>query len=391
MSRVKHYDYIIAGAGAAGMTLLWNLLNSSLRKKNILLIDRSLDPKNDKTWCFWADENVPYGDLIYHSWENLEVKAKGNRYVQSLSDYGYHCIRSVDHFSYIRDMAKSVNTVTMLEADIIGFTTSGERAKVDTSVGIFEADWIFQSAIKPPSLDRAVSDIRLKQHFLGWEIETPSPLFDPNKVTLMDFDVPQKNGVTFLYELPFQPNKSLIEYTLFSDKLLDEEEYTKGLELYIADKYSLKPGDFTIHRHEKGVIPMEDTRYPGWYTQRVMNIGTVGGLTKPTTGYTFTRIHHHSKQIIEALEQGNTPPVSNGSDYRFRVYDIMLLYLLQHHHETSIEIFNRLFQKNRFDRILQFLEEKTHIGQELGIFSTLPYTPFFKAIWKMKHRIFSGA
>ncbi len=373
------------------MTLLWNLLNSSLRKKNILLIDRSLDPKNDKTWCFWADENVPYGDLIYHSWENLEVKAKGNRYVQSLSDYGYHCIRSVDHFSYIRDMAKSVNTVTMLEADIIGFTTSGERAKVDTSVGIFEADWIFQSAIKPPSLDRAVSDIRLKQHFLGWEIETPSPLFDPNKVTLMDFDVPQKNGVTFLYELPFQPNKSLIEYTLFSDKLLDEEEYTKGLELYIADKYSLKPGDFTIHRHEKGVIPMEDTRYPGWYTQRVMNIGTVGGLTKPTTGYTFTRIHHHSKQIIEALEQGNTPPVSNGSDYRFRVYDIMLLYLLQHHHETSIEIFNRLFQKNRFDRILQFLEEKTHIGQELGIFSTLPYTPFFKAIWKMKHRIFSGA
>lgn len=373
------------------MTLLWNLLNSSLRKKNILLIDRSLDPKNDKTWCFWADENVPYGDLIYHSWENLEVKAKGNRYVQSLSDYGYHCIRSVDHFSYIRDMAKSVNTVTMLEADIIGFTTSGERAKVDTSVGIFEADWIFQSAIKPPSLDRAVSDIRLKQHFLGWEIETPSPLFDPNKVTLMDFDVPQKNGVTFLYELPFQPNKSLIEYTLFSDKLLDEEEYTKGLELYIADKYSLKPGDFTIHRHEKGVIPMEDTRYPGWYTQQVMNIGTVGGLTKPTTGYTFTRIHHHSKQIIEALEQGNTPPVSNGSDYRFRVYDIMLLYLLQHHHETSIEIFNRLFQKNRFDRILQFLEEKTHIGQELGIFSTLPYTPFFKAIWKMKHRIFSGA
>lgn len=255
-------------------------------------------------------------------------------------------------------MAKSVNTVTMLEADIIGFTTSGERAKVDTSVGIFEADWIFQSAIKPPSLDRAVSDIRLKQHFLGWEIETPSPLFDPNKVTLMDFDVPQKNGVTFLYELPFQPNKSLIEYTLFSDKLLDEEEYTKGLELYIADKYSLKPGDFTIHRHEKGVIPMEDTRYPGWYTQRVMNIGTVGGLTKPTTGYTFTRIHHHSKQIIEALEQGNTPPVSNGSDYRFRVYDIMLLYLLQHHHKHLLKFSIDCFKKTGSTEYYNSLKRK---------------------------------
>lgn len=391
MNKIKKFDYIIAGAGAAGMTLLWFMLHSSLRKKKILLIDRSLEPKNDKTWCFWADENIPYNDLIYHTWNNLEIKARGNTYIEELSKYSYHCVRSYDHFSHIKELAENSDTVTLLEADIKSFTNTGKRGKVDTTKGIFEADWIFQSAIKPPALKNAKSDIRLMQHFLGWEIETETPLFDADKVTLMDFDVPQKNGVTFLYELPFQPNKALIEYTLFSEELLSDEEYKEGIEQYLSDKYSLKPDDYNILRREKGVIPMEDTRHPGWYSKRVMNIGTVGGLTKPTTGYTFTRIHHHSKLIVSSLEQGKTPPILNESDYRFRVYDIMLLYLLQNHHETSIDIFNQLFQKNRFDRILQFLEEKTHIGQELAIFSTLPYLPFFKSIWKMKHRIFSGA
>ena len=136
---------------------------------------------------------------------------------------------------------------------------------------------------------------------------------------------------------------------------------------------------------------MEDTRYPAWYCNRVMNIGTVGGLTKPSTGYTFTRIHQHCKDIVSALEAGETPPVSKSSAYRFRVYDMMLLYLLENHQQTSIEIFNQLFKKNRFDRILQFLEEETHLGNELAIFSSLPYMPFFKAIYKMKHRIFTGA
>jgi lycopene beta-cyclase len=69
----------------------------------------------------------------------------------------------------------------------------------------------------------------------------------------------------------------------------------------------------------------------------------------------------------------------------------MLLWLLESEPEVCKKIFHDLFDRNSFDRILQFLEEDTHLLQEISIFSSLPYIPFFKAIYKMKHRILTGA
>ncbi|MEX2455821.1 MAG: lycopene cyclase family protein, partial [Balneolaceae bacterium] len=160
---------------------------------------------------------------------------------------------------------------------------------------------------------------------------------------------------------------------------------------HLLERYSLEKSDYTISREEKGSIPMEDRHYPAWYNPRVMNIGTVGGLTKPSTGYTFTRIHRHCASIVNALEKGNTPPTSNKSAYRFRVYDMMLLNILKEDPIEGVRIFRELFKKNSFDKILRFLEEDTTFSEELSIFASVPYMPFFKSIYKMKHRIFTGA
>lgn len=392
MIQKKEYDLIIAGAGASGLSLLWYLTQSVLlRDKSILLIDRQLSPNDEKTWCFWDDHHVPFGDLIYHTWPVLEVSALGNHYTGELQQYEYNCIRSAEYSSKILALANESENVTLLEADITGFQSNGESGIINTSEGSFSASWIFQSVLKSPALSEAKSDISLKQHFLGWEIKTGHSVFDPEKAIFMDFDIPQTSGVTFFYVLPFSQHDALIEYTLFSDTVLPDSEYESSLKKYLIDKFNLTENDYTLMRKEKGVIPMEDRRYPGMYCDRVVNIGIQGGLTKPSTGYTFTRIHRHSAGIVDALEKGMSPPAGNSSGYRFRVYDIMLLYLLQNHPETSVRIFSELFKRNRFDRILQFLEERTDFLQELSIFSSLPYYPFFKSIYKMKHRIFTGA
>ncbi|MDX1590357.1 MAG: lycopene cyclase family protein, partial [Balneolaceae bacterium] len=251
--------------------------------------------------------------------------------------------------------------------------------------------YIFQSALKPPDFDQVKVDLSLMQHFLGWEIETRKPIFDPDKATLMDFDVSQKHGVAFMYLLPFSKNQALIEYTLFSSSLLTDEEYETAIRSYLHTEMYLKEDDYSIIRKEKGIIPMEDRRYSTTWNDRVYNIGTVGGLTKPSTGYTFTRIHRQSAEIVSALEQQHKPTLDATSEYRFRVYDMMLLYLLETDPDTSVTIFRELFKRNTFDRILTFLEEKTSFPQELQIFASLPYMPFFRAIWHMKHRIVTGA
>ena len=386
------YDYIIAGGGASGLSLLWNILKSEkLSSKKVLLVDLNFTPSNDKTWCFWDNSNIPFEELIYHTWSNLEVSAFSNKMSEDLNKYKYYCIRSIDYAEKILSLAKKSDNVTLLESKIIDFKSEKNGGIIVTDNGAFKANYIFQSALKPPGLQKEKVDISLKQHFLGWEIETKKDLFDPEKAIFMDFDISQANGFSFFYTLPFSNKRALIEYTIFSTNILTDKQYESEIINYLKNKYNLQSDDFSIIRREKGVIPMEDRKYPFMYCNHVYNMGTSGGLTKPTTGYTFTRIQKHSREIINALEKGTPIPKQRASTYRFRIYDIMLLSILNQQTDISVQIFHDLFKHNGFDRILQFLEEETHLGQELKIFSTLPYTPFFKSIWRMKHRIFSGA
>jgi lycopene beta-cyclase len=86
-----------------------------------------------------------------------------------------------------------------------------------------------------------------------------------------------------MYVLPTSPTEALLEYTLFSHDLLAKAEYETAIKEYIAQlNYQL------LHnRKEQGSIPM--TCYPFWKKihKKVLNIGTAGGWTKASTGYTF--------------------------------------------------------------------------------------------------------
>ena len=93
--------------------------------------------------------------------------------------------------------------------------------------------------------------------FIGWTIETENESFDDNKITFMDFSVDQKNEIRFMYILPFTKNKALVEYTLFSKSIIDDNEYEKGIENYLKENHIT---DYTILDKEKGLIPM--TCYP---------------------------------------------------------------------------------------------------------------------------------
>jgi len=392
MDQKRQYDIIIAGAGASGLSLAWNILQQpELKARKILLVDRSLEPVRDKTWCFWDDRYLPFNELIHHSWTTLLVRAHGHLFSGALKKYRYQCIKSDDYTRGILSVLSDAPNVTMLKADIMGFSNQSGLGVVETSVGNFKAHHVFQSTTKPPDYKFSRVDISLIQHFKGWHIRTRLPVFDPRKATLMDFDLPQIDGVTFVYVLPFNENEALVEYTLFSENNLDNEAYDTGLANYLADRYDLEPTDYDVIYTEMGQIPMEDRKHAALFCDRVWNTGSIGGGTKPSTGYAFTRIQKQSRKIAEALSRGDDPDVVPSSSYRFRVYDIMMLYQLHRHPEQSVHLFHEMFRNNKFDRILQFLEEGTRPDQELRIFYSLPWLPFFESIYKMKHRIFTGA
>ena len=60
----------------------------------------------------------------------------------------------------------------------------------------------------------------LQQHFIGWFIKTEKNEFDDDVATFMDFEIPQNGTTAFMYVLPISKTEALVEYTLFSEKLL---------------------------------------------------------------------------------------------------------------------------------------------------------------------------
>ena len=131
----------------------------------------------------------------------------------------------------------------------------------------------------------------------------------------MDFNCDQRNDVHFFYTLPFSKNKALVETTWLSD-LEDQSltDYDLQLENYIKNNLGIK--NYKINFTEKGAIPLF---YPSLKNDsKVINIGSAGGMTRLSTGYTFLNIQEHSKYIVKNIDKiDEVKPFNPGKKYQF--------------------------------------------------------------------------
>ena len=97
----------------------------------------------------------------------------------------------------------------------------------------------------------------------------------------------KKNDVHFFYTLPFKKNKALVETTWLSD-LKDQSlmDYDTQLENYIKNNLGIK--EYKIRYTEKGAIPLFQPLVKK--NNNKINIGSAGGMTRLSTGYTFLNI-----------------------------------------------------------------------------------------------------
>tara|TARA_B110000967_G_scaffold157326_1_gene162443 strand:- start:231 stop:1400 length:1170 start_codon:yes stop_codon:yes gene_type:complete len=368
------YDYIIAGSGCAGLSLLYKILQTpSLQNKSILVIDKDQKKSNDRTWCFWEKNPGPFESIVYAKWNKLEFLSTDFKKELDLESYTYKMIQGIDFYNFVINYAKKFKNVSFVQESINSIDNIDKKAVLKTTKNRYTANYIFNSTnLFNPKINEQNS---LLQHFKGWLIKTEKPVFNPEIGRLMDFRVSQENGATFMYVLPTSTTEALVEYTLFSPRVLDKEVYTLELKKYIKEE--LEIDNYTLIHQESGVIPMSLEKFEQNPKLNVINIGTSGGYTKASSGYTFQFIQKNIIEIINNLVEGNN--IIQQTSFKNKYYqwsDRTLIDVLLSNKLTGKDVFTKMFQKVPIEKILAFLGNESSFLEDFKVFTSFPVKPF---------------
>ena len=354
---MKEFDYIILGGGCAGLSLAYALeINKKLIDKTLAIVETRDEYKRDKTWSFWKVTDHNFDDCVIKSWNNFSINSKLGSHEIINKEYPYQTIDSGLFYKKVLNEIKQNKNIQ--------FFKNTDQLNLDNS-------FIFNSI---PS--KGDYQANLWQHFKGIEIETQKDIFDDEIFNLMDFDCDQRDNVHFFYTLPFSKNKALIETTWLSkmdDKTLND--YDIQLEKYI--KETLKIKNYKINYQEEGAIPLF---YPQIKIEKnKINIGSAGGMTRLSTGYTFLNIQDHSKYISNNIEKINNTKIYHIGK-KYELLDNIFLNVLKNYPDKMPKIFFNMF-KGSSKTVIKFLSNKSNIFEDLAIILKMPKWIFIKNIF----------
>jgi len=376
---MSQYDYIITGSGASGLMLAYRMANDSFfDNSSILIIDKEKKNSDDRTWCFWENGEGEWDELLHKSWDKILFESNTYKNTIPLQSYAYKMLRSGVFYDKLWNFINTKNNIRFIEDTVVNIEGSEDGAIVETLKSKYFTTKLLNSIDLNKKYTLQKKYPVLLQHFCGWFIETDKISFDDSTATFMDFTVDQKRNTRFMYVLPISPNKALFEYTLFSKEVLTKEEYESELLKYLAFKSIT---EYTITEIEQGVIPMTSYKFWEQNSKNILHIGTVGGWTKASTGYTFKNTSKKTIQLIAFLKAENDFTHFRKKT-RFWWYDLLLIDVLSSYNHLGSKLFSTLFKRNSLKNVFRFLDEETIFIEDLRIMLSMPPLRFIKALFR---------
>lgn len=217
-----------------------------------------------------------------------------------------------------------------LEADAILDNRGPERVNLESYSGGFQKFWGFELELE--------SD---------WEFQNP---------IVMDDRIDQSDGFRFVYSLPFERRRVLVEDTRFSNSpCIDRHECLERVQAYLNQRGVTR---WRIVREESGVLPMP-TRgpLPGHRLPSLVG-GYRGAWFHAATGYSFplaialaelvakTPIHHLPQALLQMSKQHASRALFS------RFLNRLLFDLVKP--QTRFQIFRRFYKVLDESRIARF-------------------------------------
>ena len=372
-------DYIILGAGASGLLLAYRMSQDSyFDDKSILIIDQVKDKGNDRTWCYWEEGKGEWDDLLTKTWPKVFFGSASFSETIPIAPFSYKMIRSEKFYHKLWESINLKTNITFIEDSVKTFSEVSEGVEVVTNLSTYFGAKLLNSISNKAVYENQQKYPVLQQHFMGWFIKTKQDCFDDSVASFMDFNIPQKGNTRFMYVLPMDEKTALFEYTLFSKELLQHSEYENAIKDYLKEQ---KITDFEIIEKEMGSIPMTSFKFEELNSKNILNIGTAGGWTKASTGYTFNNTSKKTKHLVKFLKTGNYF-TQFSKKTKFWFYDLLFLDVLANDNANGSNVFAAMFKKVNIKTILKFLDEESNLIQDLKIITSVSPKTFMRAIFK---------
>ncbi|WP_445738478.1 lycopene cyclase family protein [Mariniflexile sp.] len=379
MAHHSHFDYIIIGNGLAGLQLALKFASDPFfDDKQIALFDKSDKTTNDKTWSFWETGISQWNKITHKSWKHAAIYTSKKNIELNLLPYTYKSIRSIDFYNEAKHILKSKKNIHFILEEVISIEEN-DVALIKTNQKTYTATHVFDSTIPNEFFNAPSNYVKIIQHFKGWIIKTEKDVFDENKLIMMDYRLKDGNQTTFTYMLPFSKNQALVEFTYFTENLVDENVYDTFIKSYIET--FLKIDAYTIVETEMGKIPMTDFPFEKSNSKRITKIGTGGGWVKGSTGYSFKHTEKKVAKIVDNIKSRKTPS-ENLFKKRFKFYDRVFLNVLKDENHKGEWIFQQFYEKNSIKTMFRFLDEESTFFEEIKIMWSLFSWSFIKAFFK---------
>ena len=381
-------DAIVAGAGCAGLGLVARILERA--PEAALTIVDDPEPAPAKLWSWWDDAEAVadlFPEVRRRVWSTLRVVFPSGERIDDLGALRYATMKSGDYVSALRERLAGAPRVRWVRGRVQSIADGSEHAEVTVDGRVLRAPWVFQSVMPCPADRDAHGRFPIRQRFVGWVVRTERPAFDSDVVTLMDFDVEQRDPASFLYVLPFSPTEALFELTAFARPDRAHVDDANALRRIVDARV---PGPYEVVHREAAVLPMEDRRWSPRWGRRIFNLGRVGGMLKPSTGYAFARIQRQVEHLATTFVDGAPRPAPTTA-WRHRVYDRALLATLHgaaDGDDLGRRTFEAMFRACSMPELLRFLDERTSLREELALMRRLPAQPFASAV---PRALFAGA
>ena len=372
------YSFGLIGLGAANSLLLLRMEKEGLLEDAAgIVFDHTFKAVNDKTYCFWAhpDEEI-IQDLkteIKHSWSQV---VSGDKY-ETLKGLRYYMVESLALYNRTRDLLDCYPNIKVFQEKVTDVIDHSVYIDLLTKNASHQVLKVFDS--RPPVINEVIGQT-VWQSFQGWKVEFDNPIFRPETMRLMDFNIPQNGFTQFMYQLPTSETEALIEMTRFGKELLPEDLAKDQLRNYLLTFNE----SYRIHDIENGVLPMSQNAEQYHRSSKVISTGSRAGKLKSTTGYAFKNMYAHAKELVlnEALNKTTNAwfglPSRGGG--RFAYYDFLLLFIMKFRPQWGKSIFTRLFRVMPTEEVFNFLDEKSRVGWEIRMFLKLNKLKFLWSV-----------